>query len=48
MGAKTRKKYEQKVIDDKTFGLKNKKKSKKVQKYIQGVANRVKGTGGKS
>ena len=48
MGAKTRKKYEAKVIEDKTFGLKNKKKSKKVQKYMNQVANRVKGMHGKS
>jgi hypothetical protein len=25
----------QKVVDDKTFGLKNKNKSKNIQKYVQ-------------
>ena len=27
----------QKVVEDKTFGLKNKKKSKNVQKYVQAL-----------
>jgi len=33
-----------KVIEDKTFGLKNKNKSKKVEKFIKGVHQQVKGT----
>lgn len=37
------KKNTQKIVEDKTFGLKNKKKSKKVQKYIQQVNNQAKG-----
>jgi len=36
-------KAKDKIISDKTFGLKNKNKSKTVQKYIKGVANQVKG-----
>lgn len=32
-----------KIVEDKTFGLKNKKKSKTVQKYIQQVTKNVKG-----
>lgn len=32
-----------KIVEDKTFGLKNKNKSNKVQKYIQGVTKNVKG-----
>ena len=43
MGAKTRKKYEKKLIEDKTFGLKNKNKSKKVQNYMKQVKNKVTG-----
>jgi hypothetical protein len=39
---KTEKKKIDKVIEDKTFGLKNKNKSKTVQKYIKGVATQVK------
>lgn len=31
-----------KVVEDKTFGLKNKKKSKKVQAFVQSVAKQVK------
>lgn len=31
------------IIEDKTFGLKNKKKSSKVQKYIKTVKQQVKG-----
>jgi len=38
---KTEKKKLDKVIEDKTFGLKNKNKSKTVQKYIKGVATQV-------
>lgn len=32
--SKVKRKEEQRVIEDKTFGLKNKNKSAKVQKYI--------------
>lgn len=46
-GKKAEKKFQEKVIDDKTFGLKNKNKSKAVQSYIKSVENTVKG-GGKS
>lgn len=42
MPKKAEKKAQQKVIEDKTFGLKNKNKSKAVQKYIKGVENTVK------
>jgi len=38
---KAEKKVKDKVIEDKTFGLKNKNKSSKVQKYIQSVKNQV-------
>jgi hypothetical protein len=41
---KTEKKKQDKVIEDRTFGLKNKNKSIKVQKYIKGVEQTVKGT----
>jgi len=34
---KTEQKKREKVVEDKTFGLKNKNKSKKVQKYVQQV-----------
>jgi hypothetical protein len=44
MGAKARSKLEKKTIQDRTFGLKNKNKSKKVQKHCREVANKVKGT----
>lgn len=40
---KTEKKKQEKIIEDKTFGLKNKNKSKVVQKYIKGVEQTVKG-----
>ncbi len=33
MNKKTEKKKQEKVIEDRTFGLKNKNKSKAVQKY---------------
>ncbi|KAL8019452.1 putative Zinc finger, CCCH-type, ZC3H15/TMA46 family, Zinc finger, CCCH-type superfamily [Plasmopara halstedii] len=36
-------KQKEKTLEDKTFGLKNKKKSKNVQKYIQEVTKQVKG-----
>ena len=42
---KIAKKEEERIIQDKTFGLKNKNKSSKVQKYIKGVVLKVK-TGG--
>ena len=34
---KTVQKQKEKIIEDKTFGLKNKNKSSKVQQYIRGV-----------
>ncbi|KAF1316804.1 zinc finger protein, partial [Globisporangium splendens] len=36
-------KKKEKMVEDKTFGLKNKNKSKNVQKYIQEVTKQVKG-----
>eukprot|EP01028_Stygiella_incarcerata_P002825 TRINITY_DN1533_c2_g1_i2.p1 TRINITY_DN1533_c2_g1~~TRINITY_DN1533_c2_g1_i2.p1 ORF type:complete len:352 (-),score=151.89 TRINITY_DN1533_c2_g1_i2:15-1070(-) len=45
---KTERKEKEKVIEDKTFGLKNKNKSKKVQKFIKSVAMQVHGQGKKS
>lgn len=42
MSKKTEKKLQEKVIEDKTFGLKNKNKSKTVQKFIKGVEQTVK------
>ncbi len=36
-------KKKNKIIEDKTFGLKNKNKSKSVQKYVQSVSSQVKG-----
>jgi hypothetical protein len=39
---KAEKKKQEKIIEDKTFGLKNKNKSKAVQKYIKGVESTVK------
>jgi len=36
-GKKGNEKQKQKLVEDKTFGLKNKKKSAKVQKYVQTV-----------
>lgn len=41
---KAEKKKQEKIIEDKTFGLKNKNKSKAVQKYIAGVEQTVKKT----
>ena len=32
-----------KIVEDKTFGLKNKSKSKKVQQYVKQVESNVKG-----
>jgi len=43
---KTAEKKKEKVIEDKTFGLKNKNKSKAVQNYIKGVEQTVKGVKG--
>jgi hypothetical protein len=40
---KTTKKAQEKVIEDRTFGLKNKNKSAKVQKFVKSVAQAVKG-----
>ena len=37
--SKTLQKEKQKVVEDKTFGLKNAKKSKAVQSYIKQVTN---------
>lgn len=44
---KTEQKAKAKVIEDKTFGLKNKNKSKAVQKYIQAVTANVQNAGTK-
>lgn len=46
--SKSLKKKDDKTVDDKTFGLKNKNKSKKVQSYIKQVQEQVhnKGTKG--
>ena len=44
---KTEKKKQEKIIEDKTFGLKNKNKSKTVQNYIKGVESNVRNTNGK-
>eukprot|EP01115_Flamella_aegyptia_P002870 TRINITY_DN1425_c0_g1_i5.p1 TRINITY_DN1425_c0_g1~~TRINITY_DN1425_c0_g1_i5.p1 ORF type:complete len:218 (+),score=66.34 TRINITY_DN1425_c0_g1_i5:61-714(+) len=38
---KTQDKAKQKIVEDKTFGLKNKNKSKTVQKFIKGVEGSV-------
>ena len=42
---KTQEKAKQKIIEDKTFGLKNKNKSAKVNKYIQQVQQQVQQAG---
>ena len=42
---KTEKKKKDKMIEDKTFGLKNKNKSKKVQQQIEGVKKNVMNSG---
>ncbi len=34
-------KEKQRIVEDKTFGLKNKNKSKKVEKYIKSVQSQV-------
>ncbi|ORX47357.1 hypothetical protein BCR36DRAFT_584866 [Piromyces finnis] len=41
MSSKTEQKLKNKIIEDKTFGLKNKKKSSKVAKYVQQVQQQV-------
>lgn len=38
---KTEEKKKAKIVEDKTFGLKNKKKSKKVQEYVKSVEQQV-------
>jgi hypothetical protein len=43
---KTKAKMENRSIEDKTFGLKNKNKSKVVQAYVKGVENQVKNKNG--
>lgn len=40
---KTEQKRLDKIVEDKTFGLKNKNKSKTVQNFVKSVANQVKG-----
>lgn len=40
-GKKVNEKQKQRIVEDKTFGLKNKKKSAKVQKYVQTVQKQV-------
>lgn len=42
---KAQQKRKDKLVEDKTFGMKNKNKSKKVQGYIQSVTNNVMNTG---
>jgi len=44
---KLSKKTQEKIIQDRTFGLKNKNKSTKVQKFVKSVAQTVKGVVGK-
>lgn len=41
-------KAQAKVIEDKTFGLKNKSKSKKVQAYVADVTRQAKGMGARA
>ena len=45
--AKTLQKEKMKVVEDKTFGLKNKNKSKVVQNYVKQVATQVMDGGSK-
>jgi hypothetical protein len=40
---KTAEKAKQKVVDDKTFGLKNKNKSAKVQRFVEEVKKQASG-----
>lgn len=42
---KAQQKRKEKLVEDKTFGMKNKNKSKKVQAHIQSVTNNVMNTG---
>jgi hypothetical protein len=42
---KVEKKKQDKIIEDKTFGLKNKNKSTQVQKYVKAVESTVKNKG---
>lgn len=42
---KTKQKEKQKIIEDKTFGLKNKKKSVKVQQQIKQIQSQVMSAG---
>jgi 1,2-phenylacetyl-CoA epoxidase catalytic subunit len=41
MSKKTENKKKEKVVEDLTFGLKNKNKSKVVQQYVKEVTNKV-------
>ncbi|KAG8345738.1 hypothetical protein TRVL_03431 [Trypanosoma vivax] len=41
MGKKAEQKKKEKIVEDKTFGLKNKNRSAKVQSYIQSIAKSV-------
>ena len=43
--SKAEKKKQVKIIEDRTFGLKNKNKSKTVQKFVKGVEQTVKHSG---
>eukprot|EP01060_Flectonema_neradi_P035760 TRINITY_DN6667_c3_g1_i1.p1 TRINITY_DN6667_c3_g1~~TRINITY_DN6667_c3_g1_i1.p1 ORF type:complete len:236 (+),score=82.86 TRINITY_DN6667_c3_g1_i1:134-841(+) len=45
VSAKSENKAKAKIIEDKTFGLKNKNRSKAVQKYVQNVQTNVKNSG---
>ncbi|CAD8141884.1 unnamed protein product [Paramecium pentaurelia] len=45
MSKKAEKKKQEKIIEDRTFGLKNKNKSKQVQNFCKGVAQQVKHNG---
>eukprot|EP01062_Namystynia_karyoxenos_P033320 TRINITY_DN2451_c1_g1_i2.p3 TRINITY_DN2451_c1_g1~~TRINITY_DN2451_c1_g1_i2.p3 ORF type:complete len:293 (+),score=164.66 TRINITY_DN2451_c1_g1_i2:92-970(+) len=45
--SKSEQKAKQKIVEDKTFGLKNKNKSKSVQKFVHSVQANVKAMGGK-
>lgn len=39
------KKADKKIVEDKTFGLKNKNKSAKVSRYVENVKNQAKQAG---
>jgi len=41
MSKKTENKMKAKVVDDKTFGLKNSRKSTKVQNYVKSVTTQI-------